>query len=363
MSVHTVGRWLSATLILGSCQQAPPAGRDDIARIDLGEAAIVDGVSGPVPFELPEGTRSFQIEIVGSDERLHYVASLSGPGGPLVQEDYDPEVGETDRMVLGRFGPQRLSPNPVVPTAGVAAALFPNGPVAAERVSGGTYTLRVGATDGVGRPVSETVAVHLWVRETPVDSGEIDLHLYLTGAGGLSTESDSTSLEEALDGVRAIFAARGVVLSDIELHDVETRFAVIDRIEGPGDLRELFSRARGDGLHVFLVARFSDGGAGVSGGIPGPAFSSGAPASAVAVALDVAGSSPELLARSIAHECAHWLGLFHTSQSGRVADPLSDTPIGELESENLLFPELTGGAELTPQQGEVLRSHPAIRRR
>jgi hypothetical protein len=37
--------------------------------------------------------------------------------------------------------------------------------------------------------------------------------------------------------------------------------------------------------------------------------------------------SPESVARTMAHEGGHWLGLWHTSeQNGKLFDPLADTP-------------------------------------
>lgn len=70
---------------------------------------------------------------------------------------------------------------------------------------------------------------------------------------------------------------------------------------------------------------------GVSGGIPGPAFTPGTRHSGVAVGTgNLANQAEDELktrGETMAHEAAHFLGLFHTTeQNGRDHDPISDTP-------------------------------------
>lgn len=122
---------------------------------------------------------------------------------------------------------------------------------------------------------------------------------------------------------------------------------------------------------------------GVSGGIPGPAFTPGTRHSGVAVStLGAPAILPDDLARGLgrtmAHEAAHFLGLFHTTESDGLYDPLSDTPecpkgndvdVNGLEAsecinfdgQNLMFWDgNSSGAQLTDGQRLVLHRNPLI---
>jgi hypothetical protein len=174
-------------------------------------------------------------------------------------------------------------------------------------------------------------------------------------------------------------------------------------------------------VHLFLVDELTvsdpDGDflvVGIDGSIPGP---SGVPgtinggavvplydlgAGACAGDVNLAGCGSDQLGYVAAHEAAHWLGLYHTTErSGTLFDPLSDTPTcactacaplleraacadnapeGEPLSvtgascggtgpscggaSNLMFwllDEHRSNGSLTPEQGEVMRLNPAVR--
>jgi len=152
-------------------------------------------------------------------------------------------------------------------------------------------------------------------------------------------------------------------------------------VEGrPLRVDELFALSAGVetvGVDLFLVRDMSSY-VGIAGGIPGVLGLHGTSRSGVAIAVDTMGDldGADLV---LLHELAHFLGLFHTTESsGNVLDPLSDTPTcdlgqdadhdGELSSEecaehgadNLMF--WTGaGAVVTPQQRAVLQSAVILR--
>lgn len=124
---------------------------------------------------------------------------------------------------------------------------------------------------------------------------------------------------------------------------------------------------------------------GFSGGIPGPAFTPGTRHSGVAVSTL---GSPAILSddharglgRTMAHEAAHFLGLFHTTEiNGQRHDPLSDTPecpkgndanndglvaaseCSNFDGHNLMFWDGGGsGIQLTDGQRLVLHRNPLI---
>lgn len=335
----------------------------DVIGLDLGQVEVSAGVSDEVEFLLPANVDSFMVFLEAAEGQQAFISTLSGPTGPLVMDTYRPETPESERELLDRRGPQRMSPNPSVSASEISSTLVPNG--SSMQPVGGLHRIVVGASDLVGREID--TRVHAWVlyREVEVRRGVLDVHLYLTGAAGWTAENatEAPALQQALDEARAIFERADIALRIVDISDVPTRFATIEDASGPGDLAELFEFGSGQesGLGLFIVDRFVAPLAGTSGGIPGPAFSPGRASSGVAVAWQEAEDDPSRLARVIAHEVAHWLGLFHTSQRGLFADPIADTPVGEGERDNLMFAELEGGLIITPDQARVLRRHLEIR--
>jgi hypothetical protein len=123
---------------------------------------------------------------------------------------------------------------------------------------------------------------------------------------------------------------------------------------------------------------------GISGGIPGPAFTPGTRHSGVAVStLGAPAILPDDLARGLgrtmAHEAAHFLGLFHTTESDGLHDPLSDTPdcpvgnnangndrlefteCSSFDGDNLMFWDGgSSGIQLTDGQRLVLHRNPLV---
>jgi hypothetical protein len=222
-----------------------------------------------------------------------------------------------------------------------------------------------------------------------------------------------------------IFSASGLCLGRVRVHDVPgwARAAFHDLdidTRGPcSPMSRLSALAvEGSGIHLFLVDSLVTAGAtsgativGIDGSIPGPSAVPGTVGSGAAVVLadfgkeTVSGAcqgglrvdacGTDRVAYVAAHEAAHWLGLYHTSEStGTLFDPLADTPRCECSkcappnqrdacakgsvslfssscatdacggAANLMFwlvdPHFSRG-ELTPEQGEVMRYNPASR--
>jgi hypothetical protein len=202
-----------------------------------------------------------------------------------------------------------------------------------------------------------------------------------------------------------------------EFHDLD-----IDAAGPCAPLARLFSLAAPEaGVHLFLVdslttASASGSGAiivGIDGSIPGPSAVPGTLNSGAAVVLsnfafeqsggcsgptDVGRCGTDQVAYISAHEAGHWLGLYHvTESSGSFFDPLADTPTcpcsacapaaqraqcnglggvrlfsescsGNIDAcrgaDNLMFWIVDrdhSNGTLSPEQGEVMRSNPAVR--
>lgn len=62
------------------------------------------------------------------------------------------------------------------------------------------------------------------------------------------------------------------------------------------------------------------------------------------------------------HESAHFLGLYHTSESTSAhEDQLPDTPSGQAGIGNLMFPvNVNSAVSFSPQQAQVLLRHPLV---
>lgn len=276
----------------------------------------------------------------------------------------------------------RVTPNPVATFGSFVAALLPNNPVLDVGSQGYNLTL---ISD------EDTEVRTAYARREGV-SEILDLNLFLVGGGDFGP--DDPELASVLDRVDERFAAHGFRLGTRRYVEVSgalrERFEVLDvevvvdddgtlqdvRIE---DLEPMFRLSAGleyGGVNLFFVRGMGDV-LGVSGGIPGSLGLHGTAYSGVALAVDVVGLPA--LDSVIAHELSHQLGLFHTSElDGFVVEPLQDTPScgperdtdenGVLSpaecqgygSDNLMFWAGTG-AELSPQQVQVLRSSPVLR--
>ncbi|MBT3219901.1 MAG: hypothetical protein HN348_12495, partial [Proteobacteria bacterium] len=128
-------------------------------------------------------------------------------------------------------------------------------------------------------------------------------------------------------------------------------------------------------LTIFLVEEISNssqGGdtiLGLSAGPPGAAAIHGTSKSGVVISAADLKSAPTDVAKIMAHESAHFLGLFHTTEKGGTQfDPLDDTPVcpagstslcASLGADNIMWWTLTDGvATFTSDQSWVARRNP-----
>ena len=271
--------------------------------------------------------------------------------------------------------------------------LIPNGPRAPLVEAG--YSLEVEA--------KHEGALRLTTLSRSERGQRLDLNLFYVGAAGLRSEGDRgvPLMAAALAEVDRIFGQADIYLG--EVRQIEVAGELLERgtplpdaaaSAGFAQLRsqyqvlpqlpklfELSAGAANCALDVFFVAGIDARGGGdvggIAGGTPVAAGMHGTPGSGVVIAADVyvAAEQSQALGRTLAHELAHALGLFHTTEvDGRVFDPLPDTPScpiardtnrdGALDAgecaafggDNLMFPTTDAtDTRLTPEQIEVLQ--------
>jgi hypothetical protein len=154
-------------------------------------------------------------------------------------------------------------------------------------------------------------------------------------------------------------------------------------VELPGLFR-LSAGAPFGGVSLFLLADIEPKSQGAepyaeAGGIPGAPGMNGTAGSGIALSANMMFDDPEGFGRTLAHELAHYLGLFHTSeQDGRVLDDLDDTAECRLDrddggdgldvadcqdhgADNLMFWATGSGTALSPQQRARIAESPILR--
>jgi hypothetical protein len=271
----------------------------------------------------------------------------------------------------------------------LAALVYPNNPLLGSMTGG----LELGVR-GTNVQHAESVVV-----SRARGRGLLDLNLFYVGGG---SELEQGGFRPGDPRVRAMlkafdqrlhsmdglalgtvreFEVVGALREELSVLDVPRRKVGERVIEGrPERLGELFRLSAGleaPGVNVFLIGDMGDY-IGIAGGIPGPIGLHGTERSGLALAADLMG---DLVGADqvLLHEIAHYLGLFHTSESsGTVLEPLGDTPDCDATfdanadgllmtdecagrgAENLMF--WTGpGVLLSPQQVDVFASSVALR--
>jgi hypothetical protein len=368
-----VPAFLSACDGKGDDTGSPPGEETE----DLGSFTTdTGGLTPDVAFNVPEGTNSAVVYCGPYGDTLLGTAweIKDGTGAYLytnsLHESYAPS-----KMRVGNL-------DDLVP---VLMPVSPDGDI-----SSGAHTMKVWIAAG-GTP-TDVACKALYRTDAVANSGTIDLHFVFVGVDlTADTAAKDADFTAALDKVREWWGLGGLEIGDITYEDFTgdtTKYAVVDvDTDDPGEFNDLI-RTSAPGkvqvLTLFMVQEISssDGATilGQAAGPPGLPNVHGTSKSGMVVTTADLHDDPTTVGLIIAHEGAHFLGLFHTSEkNGETHDPIADTPEctaaddangnGVVEpsecagkgAENLLFWGAgTGTSDVSDDQSWVLRRNPAV---
>lgn len=366
---------LLALPLLAACgDKEDPLEEDEEAleTEDLGSHSTTsDELTGDIAFTVPEGASSAAIYCGPyGDSKLATAWTITDPdGNTFYTNEFHESYAETP-MRVGNHDDYMPVLIPVSPDADL---------------SPGTWNIDVWVASSSS--VSVDCSAVYRVAEVSSDA-VVDLELVFVGLSdtyGLSAETaeDDETLQGVLDKVDEIWGGIGLELGTVTYKDFAgdaDTYSVVDiTADDASEFNDLLATASPDrprSLTVFMVEEINQEGStvvGKSAGPPGiPTVGGTSKSGMVATVLDMA-EEPNYTALIIAHEGAHFLGLFHTSEKdGERHDPLSDTPectsaaegpsaCSGKGGENVMFwAPLTSSTELSSDQGWVLRRNPAV---
>lgn len=217
--------------------------------------------------------------------------------------------------------------------------------------------------------------------------GNLLVRAWFVGTRGVSgtTATTNARFNAALAEMRAIYATQGVSIGVVGTLDITgadaTRYSIIDSQQ---ELHELFALTGATNTDPVLNLMFVRGisssaglenAVGIAGAINGPAGVNGTLASGVVVGWETTVGRTDIMGQVMAHECGHYLGLWHPveSQAGCTTaaqtmcspfggvDAITDTPTGATAASNLMYWQAQGGRTLSAGQGTVMRAHALVR--
>jgi hypothetical protein len=316
--------WGISLGVVAGCEGAVAAAGRAPAVVDLGEYALDDtgAVTKEVDFEVPAGSSSVMVHCGGfGDAALGVVQRLVDPAGAVVWDAADgtarsfrSDATDDGVTLLLPLAPER----PLVSGTWHATVLVGPG-----KLSSMSCRMMAAPEDESGKPVLRL---------------EITLVGFPEGHG--ASMGDTPHIRQMLRALRRDFASADVKVEvtwrDYQGAD-EATWSVIDVTDDDmSEFNGLLRLAHPEeplAIPVFFVqeiANHSRGGStilGLSAGPPGAAGLSGSSKSGLVVSAVDLEHSPKEVARILAHELGHFLGLFHTTEKkGGKADLLADTP-------------------------------------
>lgn len=307
---------LVAAAALAACQEDKTPSEDGVEREELGTFTTDTG--GGIAFTVsPPAEAVSSLVYCGpyGYDLLATAETIAGPGGASVYDMGSPDATAMRVDIHSDILPILL---PVSPDLSLEA---------------GDYAYRVyfDAESAVSATCTAVYRV-----EAPSDDVTIDLDLVFVGvdeiAPGLNALEGADALKDVLAQVGEIWANAGLSIGNVSYADFDGDVDTYTIIDGDEEFGDLLRTVDGNRRTVtfFFVQEINDEGAtilGLSGGPPGMAATGGTSKSGVVITSASFASDPGEVARIMAHEGGHFLGLFHTTEKdGSQHDPLSDTP-------------------------------------
>lgn len=305
---------MSTLLILLACA-GEEAGEEGLERAELGTFTTDADGGIDVVFDVPDAAVSALVYCgpYGYD-MLATAETITDPGGSTI---YDMEADP---------GAMRVDVH-----TDILPVLIPVSPDL--DVSSGEYSLRA----YFDSETAVTATCNGVFRTQAVESTLIDLNFVFVGvdgvAPGLNAAVGEDTLVAVVDEVKAMWGTGGITVNTISYTDFDgdvDKYTVVDGDEELGNLLRTVPTSDRTVTFFFVQDITDDDGAtilGLAGGPPGTAAVGSTSKSGVVVSAASFTSDPSEVARIIAHEGGHFLGLFHTTEKdGSQTDPLGDTP-------------------------------------
>lgn len=234
----------------------------------------------------------------------------------------------------------------------------------------GTWRVRLRRFSGA----VATASLKVYVQRRPGATGHVgrlDLNVFFApaltpDAASAPTDAD---VQDILSRVNDLYAQQGISLGDVAFHDLgDTAYDDVTQAEFPALLR-LSSMAASHRLNYFFVRTAIGGGVlGIAAKIGGGTVNGTSYSGVMGLWIESpTASQRDLVARVMAHEMGHFLGLYHTTESNGAWDAITDTaqcPASGCSDASLRYlmhwNASTGGAVVTNGQGLVLRGHPLV---
>ncbi|HWM84553.1 MAG TPA: hypothetical protein VNO33_01920 [Kofleriaceae bacterium] len=315
------------------------------------------GLSPPIRVRVPAGTRSIAVVAEGDRGALYGMAVLETSDGiehVALPGGVDLPAAMRAAYHRDRSGemPGRLRQSIRL---GLFTLVFPDRPGVA--LPAGDAELRIATSDP-----SHVARLEVLLPEE-IGAAELPVNIFTVSREKAPADPGS---QRFLAPLRAILAGGGVALRVERVIPLASELASMTELSEPQEPPDSASSrlallggamTEGPALNIFVIDSLPSGVGGWTLGTPGPPPPDTYYSGVVVARLD----GGDELARVLAHELCHYLGLWHVQHASRTGalhrDPLDDT---EPDRGNLMD-EAGKGTLLTPGQRFVLARHPLLR--
>lgn len=315
-----IGLTLLVPVALVGCPGDKDGAGGNFTTVELGTFTTDTGGSVDIPMEVPEGASSalmycgpYTYDVIATAE------TITDPSGAGVYS-YDDPMGTAMRV---------LNHDDLLPV------LIPVSP--GLDLTSGVWTVRMYAD--ASDPVSVSCGALFRLAE-PAATQTVDVRFVFVGVDGevpglnAAEAPGSEALGAVVTRVNELWADAGMSVGEIAYEDFGGDVATYNSVDGATEFGNLLRTVSGTGQQevtfFFVSAITDDDGAtilGLSGGPPGVPVVGGTSKSGVIVTVGaLVDGDTDLMARIVAHEGMHFMGLFHpTEKNADMFDPLDDT--------------------------------------